>query len=195
MGDERLWKDLGFPSFDDYITKIHREFAKSRSKAFNLLAVYQLTKGDNAIPAEMVDRMGQKKAVELTRLQPHQRTPDVIAVALTQPLSKVRNVVTARRNETLPPHEQKPMVRMFALLLPEDTCDELNELLDEMEYAEGVRDGDMTRTLRQKAMDAIVKGARLFYQQELAEAAEYRAAKEAFDARTGVEADEDEEQL
>lgn len=190
MRRQRLFKYLGFCSFAQYIKNSHPKLANSRSALYDLLAIDELTKGDHPIPAEVVNRIGSKKAVELSRLEPHQRTSDVIEVALKQPLAKLRNVVTAKRNENLPPHERKPMTQMFALLLPDDTYEELNELLDELEYAEGVRDGDMTRTLRQKAMDAIVKGARQFYQQELAEAIEYRAALQEMESSPAAQAQE-----
>lgn len=190
MRRQRLWKVLGFRSFEGYIRKAHPKLANSRSTLYNLLAIDDLTTGDNPIPKEVVRQMGLKKAVEMSRLEPFQRTPEVIEIALKQPLSKVRNCVQAELNKELPRDEQKPMTQMFTLLLPEDTLDELNVLLDDMQYAEGVRDGDTTRSLRAKAMDAIVKGARQFYEQELAEAAEYRAALEGMESSPAADAQE-----
>src|SRR5438045_9237481 len=79
------------------------------------------------------------------------------------------------------------MVEMFTALLPIDVCAELAELLDVMEYMDGVRDGDTTWTLRQKAMHALIIAGREHYGSELEQARMYRAAKESLDARTDMD--------
>ena len=190
MRDEQLWKYLGFRRFADYVKHVHSKLAKSRSKLFNLLAAHALTTGVNPIDPEIVEKMGQKKAVELSRLAPHQRTPEVVRTAVEQPLSKVRNIVTAKLNEELPPDEQKPMVEMFTAMLPLEVCTDLEALLDVMEYMDGVRDGDTTWTLRQKAIYALIEAGRNYWQDEIVKAREYKAALEGMEASPAAGAQE-----
>src|SRR5438128_6759713 len=77
MRAEHLWQYLrGFRKFEDYAQHVLGKMA--RSKVFNLVAIHGLTEGPDPIPAEMVERLGRKTAVELARLSPEERTPDMV---------------------------------------------------------------------------------------------------------------------
>jgi len=92
MRDERLWQFLpGFRRFEDYVRHVLGDVA--RGKIFELLAIHELTEGRNSIPAEVVERMGFKKAAELARLEPQDRTPDLVKAALVDTVPRIRQKV------------------------------------------------------------------------------------------------------
>ena len=111
-------------------------------------------------------------------------------MALEKPLATFRNVVAVKRNQELPPDQQRPLIRMFTALLPIGVWAELEELLDDMQYMEGLRDGDETWSQRQKAVHALIEAGRNYYAAELEEARQYKAALEGMESSPAAEAQE-----
>jgi hypothetical protein len=86
--------------------------------------------------------------------------------ALQQNASKVRAVV----NKNPPKDKQKPLLQLFAVNLPEDLADELENLIEIMTYTKSMRDGGDTSTLKIKAMQAIIAGAQQYWAEDLSRA-------------------------
>src|SRR3989442_433962 len=81
MRREHLWQYVcGFQRFDNYVESVLGSM--SRRTIYNLLAIGELTEGANPIAPETVEKMGHVKALELARLDPEQRTPDIVRSAV-----------------------------------------------------------------------------------------------------------------
>ena len=76
---------------------------------------------------------------------------------------------------------------MFTALLPIGLWAELEELLNDMQYMEGLRDGDETWSPRQKGVHALIEAGRNYFA-ELEVAREYKAALEGIDSSPAAEA-------
>jgi hypothetical protein len=172
MKERHLWQYLPgkkYKSFEEYATAALGK-AISRSRGCELVAAYMLTEGENPIPAQEVRQMGIKRAVEVARLRPEQRSPEIREMTTTEPVLVVRNRVQAVLNRELPEDEKKPMLKLLSLNLPEDLVDEFEELMEVMSHTDGARDGDRAITIRAKAFKLILIGAEQHWAQELAEA-------------------------
>ena len=150
---------------------------RARSSLHEILAAYSLTGGAHAIPSEVVNKMGVKRAAQVARLKPEQRTPAIIHAATSQPVTAVKQVVQETLNMELAPDEQKEATQLFAINLPASTVAGLEELMEVGIWMEGIRDGDRTQTMRQKFFGVMIVATREYYAQELAEAMRYKAAR------------------
>ena len=178
--DRHLWQYLPgqkFRTFQQYATAALGQ-AISRSRLYESVTAHMLTEGENPIPAEEVKQMGIKRAVEVSRLAPEQRTPEIREMAKTEPVMVVRNKVQAVLNQELPADEQKPMLKLLAINLPEETVQRFETLMEVMVYMEGIRDGDNTQTMRAKAFNAMLWSTEQYLAPELAQAEKLRKASE-----------------
>lgn len=162
-------------------------------KLYELTDCYSLTKGPNPIPAEEVEQYGIKRAVEVARLRPDQRTPEIRKMAKTEPVMLVRNRVQAILNEELPKDQQKPMLKLLAINLPENLVQEFEKLLEVLGHTDGARDGDDTQTIRHKAFNLLLIGAREYWALELADALKRMKAEAAANDSRVAEAQEGED--
>jgi hypothetical protein len=137
--------------------------------------------------------MGIKKASELARVDPSERTPELVRTALEQTLPAVRRAVQERINAHLLPDEQREMTQLFAINLPDSIIEEVEEYLEVAIWMEGVRDGDSTMTMRQKAFGMLVVAAREYFALELADALQYKKARDAKENAATSQATEEEE--
>jgi hypothetical protein len=170
MKDRHLWQYLPgkkFRSFEEYATAAMGQ-AISRSRGYELVTAYMLTTGENPIPAQEVEQMGIKRAVEVARLRPKQRTPEIREMAKTEPVMVVRNKVQAILNADLPKDEQKPTLKLLAINLPEEYVTDFEELIELLGHTDGARDGDSTQAIRAKAFKLMLIGASEYWAQELA---------------------------
>jgi hypothetical protein len=193
MKDRHLWRFLPgnkYRSFEDYATAALGQ-SMSRSRVYELVAAHMLTEGTNAIPAATVARMGIKKAAELARLEPAQRTPQLVRTAVEQSLPVVKRVVQARINMYVPPDQQREMTQLFSINLPDSIIEEVEEYLEIAIWMEGIRDGDTTVSMRQKAFGTLVIGAREYFAPELADALQYMKVRQAKENGTQQAAEED----
>jgi hypothetical protein len=94
-------------------------------------------------------------------------------------LPALKNAVQERINRDLPAHEQRELMQCFCINLPVSTFEALEEYLATASWMEGLRDGDSTVTLRQKAFGTLLVAAQDYFHQELIEAKKYREAREA----------------
>ena len=170
MRESRLWEHLPhhYRGWEDYARSVLG--SGGHSILHETLAAFSLTKGAHAIPSEDVNTMGVKRGAQLARLAPEQRTPEIREMAKTEPVMVVRNKVQAVLNQELPADEQKPMLKLLAINLPEELVQEFEELMEVMGHTDGARDGDNSQTIRAKAFKLILIGAQQHWAQELGEA-------------------------
>lgn len=193
MKERHLWQHLPgkqYKSFEEYATAAMGQTI-SRSRGYELVTAYMLTTGENPIPAEEVKRYGVKRAAEVARLEPEQRTPEIREIATTQPVMVVRNRVQAVLNAELPADEQRPMLKLLAINLPEEYVCEFEELMEVGVWMEGIRDGDNTQTMRAKVFQTMLFSFREYMAQELIDARKYMRAKAGLDDSPAAETEED----
>jgi hypothetical protein len=191
MKESRLWEHLPrhYRGWEDYARSVLGPKAHSSLQEF--VTAYSLTEGSNPISPEDVDRMGPKKAAQVARLAPEQRTMEIREIAQTEPVAVVRNKVQAILNETLPPDQQKPMLQLLAINLPEEYVDEFEELMEVGIEMEGIRDGDDTQSRRAKVFHSMMISFQEYMAPELSEALEYIKAKRGLHDSPAASAQED----
>jgi hypothetical protein len=188
-----LWRYLPgkkFRSFEEYATAALGE-SMSHGRAYALISAHMLTEGPYAIPAKEVQLMGIKRAVEVARLSPQQRTPEIVQAAVTEPVMAVRNKVQAMLNQELPKDEQKPMLKLLAINLPEEHVTQFEQLMEVGVWMEGIRDGDNTQTMRAKVFHAMLVSFEEYYAPELCEALKLMKAQGGMHDSPAAEAQED----
>ena len=193
MKDRHLWQYLPgkkFRSFEEYATAALGE-SISRSRVYELVTTHMLTEGENPIPGQEVERMGIKRAAEVAKLRPEQRTLEIREMAKTEPVVVVRNKVQAVLNQELPKDEQKPMLKLVAINVPEAYAAEFEEDMEVGTYMEGIRDGDSTQSMRSKVFHAMLIAFREYYAQELSAALKLMKAQGGVHDSPAAEAQED----
>jgi hypothetical protein len=140
----------------------------ARKRAYDVLGCFELTQGDNPIPASEVRRMGISRAAQVARLEPTDRTPEIRKAAVTRSVLEVRNQVQQKLNAKLPPTEHKPILSLLAINLPEDYVTEFEELIELLGHTDGARDGDSTQSIRAKPFKLMLIGANEYWAQEIA---------------------------
>jgi hypothetical protein len=181
MRESRLWEHLPrhYRGWEDYARSVLG--SGGHSILHETLAAFSLTKGAHAIPSEDLNRMGVKRGAQLARLAPEQRTPEIREMAKTEPVMAVRNKVQAVLNQDLPADEQKPMLKLLAINLPEEYVQEFERLMEVGVHMIGIRDGDNTQTMRAKVFHSMLVSFREYMAPELAEALKYMKAKRGLD--------------
>lgn len=184
MRDSKLWRYLldrngkpKYTSLEQYAQSVLGPMASSRY--FEIVAAHSLTQGENSIPKETVDKLGVKKAAELARLAPGQRTAELVAKATVTPVSKVRRMVQEKLNEHLPSVEQREVLVPFTRMLMPETVELFEEIEEDGIWLEGNRDGDRSVSLRAKLYHAIAVFFLEAHAEELAEGRKFRLAHEA----------------
>ena len=188
-----LWRYLPgkrFRSFEEYATAALGE-SMSRSRVYELITANMLTQGPDGLPPATVARMGIKKASELSRVEPSQRTPELVRTAVEQSLPVFKRAVQAKLNETLPADEQKPMLKLLAINLPEEHVQEFEELIELLGRTDGARDGDTTQAIRAKAFKLMLIGAAEYWAQEIAAVMRDMKAEAAIHDSPAASAEED----
>lgn len=179
MKERSLWEHLpgGYRRWDDYVRDVIGPM--SRSTVYEMLAAHALTLGTNPVPAATVNRIGVKKAAELARLEPHERTPELIEAAVTEPLPSVKKRVQDRINENLPLDQRKEVKIKFVRSFTLPVIREYENFMKIAVNMEGIRDGDFTLTREEKVLLALISHFRANFTVELEEAAQYLETKAA----------------
>lgn len=193
LRDHDLWKNIsdqkGVPRFRRWTEVSECLFGPmARRKCYELINSSSLTVGENAVSPEDVKKMGIKRAAELARLPPSQRSLEIISVAKTEPVMAVRNKVQRILNQGLPKDEQKPMLKLLAINLPEDIVADFEEIMEVGVYMDGIRDGDNTQTMRAKVFNCMLIAMREYYAAELSEALQRMRAEAGKDVSPAAEA-------
>jgi hypothetical protein len=178
MKESRLWQFLpgDYRSWEAYARSVLG--SGRHSSLYETLTANSLTQGSNPIPPEDVNTMGVKRAALVARLNSEQRTKEICEMAKTEPVMVVRNKVQAVLNQELPPDEQKPMLKLLAINLPEELVLDFEELMEAGVWMEGILDGDDTQSMRAKVFQSMLISFREYMAPELAEGLKYRKAKE-----------------
>jgi hypothetical protein len=166
--------------------------SRAHSSLYEIVGAYSLTEGEHAIASPVVNKMGVKRAAQVARLKPEQRTPAIIHAATSKSVAAVKQVVQETLNMELPPDEQKEATQLLAINLPVSMIAEFEELMEIGIWMEGIRDGDRTQTMRQKFFGVMIVATREYYAVELADAMQYKAAQEANENKTRQASEEEE---
>jgi hypothetical protein len=190
---DSLWKHVtgakGRPRFRQWTEVLEAVLGRmARKRAYDVLGCFELTQGDNPIPASEVRRMGISRAAQVARLEPTDRTSDIRKAAVTKSVLEVRNQVQQKLNAKLLPTEQKPMLKLLAINLPEQYVQEFEEDMEVGIYMGGIRDGDTTQTMRHKVFHAMLIAFREYWAEELAEALKCMKAEAGVDDSPAAEA-------
>lgn len=158
-----------FVSFEDYTSEITGGLAHSTVWVF--MRIHRLTvESLNPVPAEDVDEMPQHNAYALSKLRPEQRTPEVVEKAKKTPIRKFQAEIQEIRNKSLPVEKRKPAIVEIYEKWPLEIVEMFEEAVADFSLLPAVRDGDLSVTIRHKAIAAILISARNFAQEEIAEA-------------------------
>jgi hypothetical protein len=200
MRDKRLWWHLldsrgnrKYDTLQGYVISVMGPMA--RGKYFQIVAAHTLTEGENAIAPKVVEQMGIVKAAQIARLSPKDRDPEIIQSALKDTVPIVKLKVQAKLNASLPPDEHLEPTATFVISLPLSTLQALEELIEVGIWMEGIRDSDRTQSMRQKFLGAMIVATREYYSVELAEALDYKLAREAIQAAPAGQSLEPENEL
>jgi hypothetical protein len=158
----------------------------SRGKLYELVEAASLTEGPNALPAKTVRELGVKKAVEVARLKPKDRTPAVIQTIRESSLPKAKHVVQTIINMDLPEEDRREATVAFMRNLPTATAELMEELELDGQYMEGMRDSDTSVTLRGKFWHYVCVDFRERHKADLAEGKKFRLAMEAKNAKASA---------
>ena len=171
----KLWAVLadkdrpnGFRDFDDYGRAILGTFGKSRF--YELLAINELVRGEHALSQVDVEVMGLKRGYELSRLEPEQRTPELVEVAMSQPLAIVRQRVQEVLNADLPKDRQKEPTATFVKVLTPEIIGRYEALEERAVWMKGICDHDPVLTAKQKLFLAMIISFETTHLEELEEA-------------------------
>jgi len=179
----------GFISFEAYISqRTGGECSDTRMR--ECMRIYQLTQGDNAIPADVICEIPHKNAVRLATIKkrsPRKLTKALIEKARTE--DTLAFAVTAQSviNETLPVEEQEQPWEHLHLRLHPLAVERFKECIEDFKLIPGaVRDGDRSLDLESKAVLAIVAAAREFAKEAI-ECAKREARQNAPEVTTETE--------
>jgi hypothetical protein len=101
MRESGLWKYLPgrHRGWEDYVNGVMG--LRARSSLHEIVAAYSLTQGAQPISPEVVNRMGIKRAAQLARLKPEDRTPATINAAITRTVDSFKQVVQNKAERRL----------------------------------------------------------------------------------------------
>ena len=168
--------------FSEYVSAITGS-GMAHTKLYDMLAIYGLTQGEDALDPKDVEEMGPKNAAEVARLEPGDRTPDVIEAAKKESTRKVKKIVQEKLNEKLDPEERKDPTFMFARNLDEPTIELIEQIEKDGIWIEAVRNGDKSVSQLVKLWNYVWAKFVLDYQEELEEGRRYREAQDAAKAQ------------
>jgi hypothetical protein len=200
MRDEVLWAELidmdtkdPYRRFSDYVYAVTGKKV-GHTRLYDMLAIYGLTQGPDALDPKDVDEMGSKNAAEVARLDPKDRTPDVVEAAKKESTRKLKKIVQEKLNEKLDPEDRKEATFMFARSLDEATIDLIELIEKDGEWIEAVRDADRSLGRLQKLWAYVWAKFAVDYREELEDGRRYREAMEAAQVREVLGEDEADEE-
>jgi hypothetical protein len=198
MRDEKLWLrlvDIGtkkaYKRFEDYVTAVTGNRI-ARSKLYELLSIWGLTQGADALDPKDVEEMGPKNAAEIARLDAKDRTPEVVEKAKKESTRKLKKLVQEKLNEKLAPEERKDPTFMFARNLDEPTIELIEQVEHDLIWCDFVRNGDKSVSQLVKAWNLVWAGFVISAEGKklMDEGRDYREAMEAAKAEALVPANE-----
>jgi hypothetical protein len=159
----------GYQRFEEYVANVTGGIANSTVWA--MMRIHGLTEGPNPVPGHEVDQMAQQNAYELTKLEPEERTVEIVQRAKRTPVRKFQAEIQEIKNATLPPEKRKPVLIEVYEKWPPQIVEMFEETVSDFSLLPVVRDGDRDIAIRHKAIAAILISARTHAADEI------RAAK------------------
>jgi hypothetical protein len=179
--DEELHKYIrkpgsnkGYQRFEEYVASVTGGIANST--VWVMMRIHDLTRGPNPVPEHEVDQMPQQNAYQLTKLEPEERTVEIVQKAKRTPIKKFQAEIQELKNATLPPEKRKPVLIEVYEKWPPQIVEMFEETVSDFCLLPAVRDGDREITIRHKAIAAILVSARTHAVDEI------RAAKAELEA-------------
>jgi hypothetical protein len=162
----------GYMTFDDYV-KLQTGGSCSRTFIFDAVRIYKLSLGENAVEAEVIDKMSKKNQLELAKLPPAKRTKKVVEAAATQTVNEFAVTAQAMRNEDLSAEKQKiPSVYWRHKMHPR-SAQALDDTIADFSLLKGVvLDGDTDEGIFSKAVLAMTAAARSWAAEDIKHAKE-----------------------
>ena len=193
--DKKLWTYLTNPAtkkafespekYASYRLEPLRLGPMRKSKFYEMTAVATLTKGENALSEEDVEKLGLKKAAAVARLPAHKRTKQFVEAAKESSLTQLNQAVQEELNEDLPEEERKEATCMFTRTLAYSVVSELEKLEAVGIFMTGVNNADRSVSRESKFWGCVVIAMNAYYKEELIEA---RKAKEKAEAKVNDQA-------
>jgi hypothetical protein len=147
----------GYLRFEEYVANVTGGTANSTVWA--MMRIHDLTKGPNPVPGHEVDEMPQQNAYALTKLEPQERTAEIVQRAKRTPIRKFEAEIQEIKNATLPPEKRKPVLIEVHEKWPPQIVEMFEETVSDFSLLPAVRDGDRGMTIRHKAIAAILISA------------------------------------
>lgn len=176
MQTSDLWRDVttpqhkhGFSDWDTYQSVVCG--AIGRTRFYELLSVHRLSQGEGALAPGLIKQMGISRAVQVSRLPPEKRTPELLEAATNKtPLATIKQTVQGILNSDLPKDRQKEHTVVFVKSLTPEIVARYEELESRGVWMKGICDHDPTLTAKQKLFLAIITNFEANHIEELLEA-------------------------
>jgi len=162
----------GYQRFEEYVADVTGDIANST--VWVMMRIHGLTEGPNPVPEHDVDEMPQQNAYELTKLEPEDRTTEIVQRAKRTPIKKFQAEIQEIKNAKLPADKRKPVLIEVYEKWPPQIVEMFEETVSDFSLLPVVRDGDRGITIRHNAIAAILVSARTHAGDEI------RAAKAEF---------------
>jgi hypothetical protein len=154
----------GYLSFDDYAAEVT---GMSGSYVRMAMRIFGLTEGVNPVSPRDIEEMSTVNAYELAKVPKERRTPELIEQAKKTSTGKFKLKVLEIENELRSPEEQKPVRVDFYRKLHPETAEILETTIHDFCMLPAVREGDLRKTLGEKAIEAICSLALSFAGDEI----------------------------
>jgi hypothetical protein len=181
MRDESmcLYRFVYDPRQESAVFETWRDYARYRigklsdASLYDYVSAHSLTQGEHALSESTVNKLGIKKAAQLSRLPPELRM-ELLPSAQNASVASVKRSVDSILDEGKPKDEKKERLLPISRSLPQQTIDLIEEIEHDGIWMEGIRDGDKTLSLKAKLWHAIFLNFKANFQAELDAGAIYR---------------------
>jgi hypothetical protein len=183
MKESELWQRVkdpthaqGFSDFQSYKQAVIASFGQSRF--YEILSTHELTQGKSPVSDSDIEKMGLKKAAEVAKLNPEQRTKEIVELATKAPLAKVKQRVREVLNKHLPQDLKKEYTVSFVRSMTPSIVARYEALEANGVWLEGICDHDPTMTAKQKLLLAVIVNFEATHGEQLLQAEQKRLAAE-----------------
>jgi hypothetical protein len=172
MREEELHKYIrkpgsrkGYVDFADYASDAT---GMSGSSVWMLMKIFGMTQGTKPVSPLDIEKMPIVNAYELSRVPTERRTFELIEEAKKNSTNKFKVKIQEIENEFRSPEEQKPVRVDFYRKLHPQTAEMLENTIHDFCLLPAVRDGDLRKTLSEKAIESVCSSALSFAGDEIA---------------------------
>jgi len=155
----------GYQRFEEYVSDVTGGIANST--VWVIMRIHGLTEGPNPVPGHEVDEMPQQNAYELTKLEPGERTVEIVQRAKRTPIKKFQAEIQEMKSAALPLEQRKPALIEVYEKWPLEVVEMFEETVADFSLLPVVRDGDRNLSIRHKAIATILVSARTYAGDEI----------------------------